>query len=74
MNTIDRSEKQREARARYALKRQGLRLCKNPARTSERPDFGLFCIIDDHKCAVAGTQPWNYSMSLDEVEQFRTGD
>ncbi len=74
MNTIDRSEKQREARARYALKRQGLRLCKNPARTSERPDFGLFYIADENNRAVAGVQPWNYSLSLEEVERFLKSD
>ena len=61
----------REARARRALARRGLRLNKSRTRNTDDPTFGRFNVVDPEKnLAIAGFAPWAYSLDLDEVEAF----
>lgn len=53
---------------RSRLRRKGYRLLKNRARNLDRPDYGLFLIVDaETGFVVAGGKPWNYSLFLEEA-------
>lgn len=57
-----------ESIVRSRLRRKGLLLQKNKARNTWRPDFGLYRIIDaQDRFVVAGGEPWNYNLFLNEA-------
>jgi hypothetical protein len=48
----------------------GLALCKSRARDPNRMDYGCYRIVDNKSgCRIAGTYPYAYSLTLDDVEQ-----
>ena len=68
-------EKIRENRLRRAAKRQGRELQKSRARDPRALGFGRWRLVDAATNAVvAGGHPWDYSLTLDEVEAWLTGD
>jgi hypothetical protein len=51
--------------------RQGLRLDKSRRRDPNAIEFGGFMLVDpDNNSAVAGSEPFAYSMSAEEVESW----
>lgn len=64
-------EKIRENRLRRIAERQGLAVQKSRRRDPRALDYGKYRIIDPEiNGVVAGASPWNYSMDLDEVEEW----
>lgn len=62
-------EERRESRLRQQARRQGYALSKSRARVGA--EAGLFRIDDpDANYVVAGGNPLNFSMTLDEVEEW----
>ena len=64
------SEKVRENRIRRVLKRQGYRLVKSRRRDPQALDYGDYMIVDERKCCILGKDPWSFSATLDEVEEW----
>ena len=62
----------REKRLRRAAARQGLRLSKSPRRDPYANDFGKYRVENANLAGVivAGGLPFDYSLDLDEVEEF----
>ena len=59
-----------EAKARRLATSQDLRLMKCRTRNPEAPNFGGFMLIEPMRnLAIAGTDPWPYSLSLADVFQ-----
>ncbi len=73
----DADEKCREQRARRACAGYGYRLCKSRTRNPDRPDFGLYPVVDP-KCGgtvnAALSNHWVCSWTLDDVEHFLRSD
>jgi hypothetical protein len=68
---MDEGEKVRENRLRRAAVRQGLTLSKSRARDPRALEYDRWHIIDAYtNTIVAGAHPWNYSLTLDEVEDY----
>ena len=68
---MDRSEKVRENRLRRMAKRQNLLVCKSRRRDPMALDYGLYHIVDLYTNGiVTGAGPFDYMMTLDEVETF----
>jgi hypothetical protein len=66
MTNQERTDKSREARARRALNRQGLRLMKSRVRNPHLNNLGDYCIIEPNRNVVmAGGR---YDLSLDHIE------
>ena len=69
-DTLMETDKQREARLRRLAASMGLALAKSRARDPDRMDYGCFVIVDRRTgCRLAGTYPYAYSLTLDDVEQ-----
>ncbi|MGI8623105.1 MAG: hypothetical protein ACR2NB_06385 [Solirubrobacteraceae bacterium] len=64
-------EKVRENRLRRMAARQGLALHKSRRRDPRAIDYGSYHLVDVQMNAVV---TGNFGLSLDEVEQFLTGD
>jgi hypothetical protein len=63
----------RESRLRSMATRQGLAIQKSRSRNPDAPSFGLYRIVDPYQnWVVAGADPWDYSLDLDDVEEFLT--
>lgn len=72
---MEESEKVRENRLRRAADRQGRQLQKSRARDPRALGFGLWRIVDSRRNrVVAGGQPWDYSLTLDDVEAWLVGE
>ena len=68
---MDQDEKVRENRVRRKLDRMGYRLTKSGRRDPKAVDFGGYMIVDAWRnVPMAGAQPYQYSMSLEDVEKF----
>lgn len=64
-----------ENRLRRAADRQGLRLEKSRARDPRAITYGTYMILDASTTAlVAGDSTNGYGLTLDEVEEYLTGD
>ncbi len=64
------TDKERETRLRRVATSMGLALCKSRARDPDRMDYGCYHIVDRNTgCRLAGTYPYAYSLTLDDVEQ-----
>ncbi len=64
-------EKVRENRLRRVAKRRGLRLTKSSRRDPRALDFGGWMLVDIYQnVVVAGADVHEYSMSLEDVEEF----
>ena len=64
------AEKKREARLRRQATSMGLALRKSRARDPDRLDYGCYVIVDRNTgCRLAGTYPYAFSLTLDDVEQ-----
>ncbi|MBK9387332.1 MAG: hypothetical protein IPN34_21160 [Planctomycetes bacterium] len=76
MNTTeDQLELARESRLRSKARRQGFRVEKCRARSSENPAWATFRIVDVQTNTVAAWAGWcDYGLSLDEVESFLADD
>jgi hypothetical protein len=72
-NSEDRpqlTERQRIARAYRLAHAQGLALKKSRTRNERSPSFGGYMLLDARSGAVvAGGHPFEFSMSLDDVEE-----
>lgn len=66
------TNKIRENRLRRMANRQRLQIHKSPRRDTYAVDYGLYMISDFDNCAVAGSSPFDYSLTLDEVELYLT--
>ena len=65
----------RENRLRRMAERQGLSVRKSRRRDPRAVDYGLYHLVDtDLNAIIAGGSPWNYSMTLDDVEEWLTSD
>ena len=65
----------RENRLRRMAERQGLAVCKSKRRDPRAVDYGLYHILDtSNNSLIAGAWPNDYSMTLDEVEEWLTSD
>jgi len=54
-------------------KRQGLALRKSRTRNETAPSFGNYRLLDPSRNrVVVGAHPFDYSFTLDEVEQWLT--
>ena len=62
-----------ERRACYWLARIGLRLQKSRSRNGRDPSYQRYRIVEDG-IAIAGGAPWDYSMTLEDVEAFVATD
>ena len=68
---MDNETKVRENRMRRKLARMGYRLSRSGARDPKAYNFGGYMILDAWRnVPLAGAQPYQYSMSLDDVEKF----
>jgi hypothetical protein len=68
---VDTEEKVREARARRAAQRQGLKLVRSRRRDAQAADFGRYTLVDpDTNRAVAGELDSASAMTLDDVEAW----
>ena len=68
---MDTSEKVRENRVRRMLKRQGYSLMKSRRRDPQALDYGGYMIIDDEiNGVVFGSNPYEFSATLDNVEDW----
>lgn len=67
-------EKIRENRLRRMADRQGLRLSKSRARDPRALTYERWNIADARGVIVAGATPWPYSLSVDDVEDYLTGE
>ncbi len=66
------TEKIREDRQRRSLTKAGYRLCKTPARSWLRHNYGAGYMILLNNLAVDGFGSRTYMMTLEEVEAFIT--
>jgi len=68
---MNASELTREKRLRRAALRQGLRLSKSARRDPYAKGYGKYRVENAHMSGVivAGGSPFDYSLSLDEVEE-----
>jgi hypothetical protein len=67
----DRLELARESRLRRKARRQGFRLAKCRARSTENPAWATFMIVDVATNCVAANAGWcDYGLNLDDVERF----
>ena len=66
------TEKIREDRQRRRFTKAGYRLCKTPARSWLRHDYGAGYMILLNDVAVDGFGSRTYMMTLEEVEAFIT--
>ena len=64
------SQKQREARCRWALRKNGFLLRKSRFRNPGVFSVGLYCILDDRNRYIAGSGGNGYSLTLDNVEAW----
>ena len=64
------TQKQREARCRRALKKNGFLLRKSRFRNPGVFSVGLYCILDDRNRYVSGSGGNGYSLTLDNVEAW----
>ena len=68
-------EKVRENRMRRKAERQGLRLDKSRRRDPRASDYGMYMLVDvATNGVVAGAETGRHSMSLDEVDDWLSGD
>ncbi len=67
---MDANENTREKRLRRAALRQGLQLAKSPRRDPYARGFGRYRIENPNRggAVVAGGAPYDYSLTLDQVE------
>ena len=69
--TIKQVEKIRENRLRRMAGRRDLQVQKSRRRDERANDFGLYRIVDAFSnVVVAGAHPFDYSLSLDEIEEW----
>ena len=64
------SQKQREARYRRALKKNGFLLRKSRFRNPGVFSVGLYCILDGRNRYVSGSEGNGFSLTLDNVETW----
>ncbi len=63
----------REKKLRRMAERQNLKLQKSPENHPHANGFGLYRLVEpDIGAEVTGSGPMEYSMTLDEVENFLT--
>lgn len=73
--SMTEEDKVRANRLRRAAARQGLQLIKSRRRDPRALDYGGWMITElSTSTVVAGATPREYSMSLDDVEKYLTGD
>jgi hypothetical protein len=66
-------DKVRENRLRRMAQRQGLGLKKSRARDPRARSYGGYMLIDvDANWIVAGAWPFDFSLTLDAVEEYLT--
>ncbi len=68
-----RAERNREARIRRALANLGYYLMKSRTRNWQRPDYGLYAVMDPKTGASVNpalAQHWVCSWTLDDVEAW----
>lgn len=67
---METNEITREKRLRRAAARQGLRLAKSSRRDPYAKEYGKYRVENPRQggAIVAGGKPYNYSLSLDQVE------
>ena len=64
-------DKVRENKLRRMAQRQGLRVVKSRRRDPQAYDYNGYMILDTAiNGIVAGSQPMEFSFSLDDVERF----
>ncbi len=69
--TEERLELARESRLRRKARRQGFRLAKCRARSTDNPAWATFMIVDISNNTVAANAGWcSYGLNLDDVERF----
>lgn len=69
------AEKVRENRLRRMAERQGLRLEKSRRRDPRALDYGGYMLVEEASGAVvAGESPRPYSLNVDQVEAWLTGE
>ena len=65
------TEKQRDARVRGRAKRLGYLVLRSRSRSPMNPCYGMYLIVDaDTNCCVLGSRPFDYSLTLEEVEAY----
>jgi hypothetical protein len=65
------TDEAREKRLRKKAQKRGYALKKKRSRTPGHPGYGKFMIVDKTiNGAVAGNEPFPYSMDLDQVESW----
>jgi G:T-mismatch repair DNA endonuclease (very short patch repair protein) len=65
------TDEAREKRLRKKVQKLGYALKKKRSRTPGHPGYGKFMIVDETiNGAVAGHEPFPYSMDLDQVESW----
>ncbi|MBK9387375.1 MAG: hypothetical protein IPN34_21380 [Planctomycetes bacterium] len=76
MNTAeDRLDRARESRLRRKARRQGFRIDKCRARSSENPAWATFRVVDVSNNTLAASAGWcDFGLTLDEVESFLADD
>lgn len=68
---MDLEEKVRENRLRRKCERMGYLLVKSRAKDSDSYSFGGYMILDAWTNDIlAGSDPYEYSMSIDDLERF----
>src|SRR5437870_3622496 len=68
------SDKVRENRLRRMAERRGLTLEKSRRRDPQAPDFGRYMLIHDQtKSAFLGSDGFEFSATLDDVENYMSG-
>jgi hypothetical protein len=68
-------EKVRENRLRRMADRQGLALRKSGRRDPRALDYGMYALIDPKtNTHVAGAQSGRYDLTIDDVEEYLTGE
>jgi hypothetical protein len=63
-----------EDRLRRMARRQGLMLLKSRIRDQRARGYAGYMLADENNHLVAGGDSYAYSMSIDEVERYLTGE
>jgi hypothetical protein len=68
---MDQTEKVKENRIRRKLDRMGYRLVKSRAKDPDSYSFGGYMVLSLWTDEIlAGSEPYEYSMSISDVEKF----
>lgn len=72
---METKEKIHENKLRRMAKRQGYRLMKSRRRDPNAYDYGGYMLVDERTNGIMyGSYPLPFSASIEEVEDFLTGD